>query len=92
MKHGNILALFNANDTMIASVEVIVAAHATKYKMLGELFYIETPDIVTAQKMVTKLKKTTVEFLFYYNNISNGSTVSANTGNPNLAAIKKIML
>ena len=92
MKHGNILALFNANDTMIATVEAIVAAQATKYKILGDLFYIETPDIVTAQKIVTALKKTTVEFVFYYNNISNGSTVSANTGNPNLTSIRKIML
>ena len=92
MKHGNILALFNADATTITTVEAIVAAHATKYKLLGQLFYIETPDIVTAQKMVTALKKTTVEFVFYYNNISNGSTVNANTGNPNLAAIKKIML
>ena len=92
MKHGNILALFNADAATIAAVEVIVTANATKYKILGELFYIATPDIVTAQNIVAGLKTLNVEFLFYYNNLPTGSAVLSNTGNPNLAGIKKIML
>ena len=92
MKHGNILALFNANPDTKAAVENIIAANASKYKALGDLFYIATPDIVTARDIVAGLETLNVEFLFYYNNISIGSSVSANAGNPDLEGIKKILL
>jgi len=92
MKHGNILALFNAQAGTIAAVESIVAANASKYKILGEIFYIATPDIISAPNIVAGLKTLKIEFLFYYNNISTGSAVLANNGNPNKEEIKKILL
>lgn len=92
MKHGNILALFNADAATKAAVEIIVAANANMYKVLGDLFYIATPDIDKAENIVVALKNLHVEFLFYYNNIPNGSAVLANEGNPDLATIKKILL
>lgn len=92
MKKGNILTLFNADAAMLATIEVLVAANATKYKLVGMVFYIQTPNIVATQTIVAALKKLAVEFLFYYNNISNGSAVLSNPGNPNLAVVKKIML
>ena len=91
MKHGNILALFNTNAASLAAVEAIVSANATKYKLLGELFYIATPDIVSAQDIVAALKTLNVEFLFYYNNIPTGSDLLGNDGNPNYAKVKKIL-
>ena len=92
MKHGNILALFDADEAMIAAVEAIVAANATQYKLFGSLFYIATADIDNAKKIVNALKSLGVVFLFYYNNIPNGSAVLANEGNPDLGAIKNILL
>lgn len=92
MKHGNILAILDADETMIASVENIVVANATKYRRLGSLFYIATADIDRAGNIVEALENLDVAFLFYYNNISTGSAVVANEGNPDLKAIKKILL
>lgn len=92
MKHGNILALFNADDATTASVEVIVTANASQYKAFGSLFYIATPDITSAENIVTAIEHLNVEFVFYYNNRSIGSRVLGNLGNPDLAEIIKIML
>jgi hypothetical protein len=92
MQHGNILYLINADEAMIASVEVIVTANSTEYKLYDSLFYIETSNIVEAEDIVAALKNLDVVFLFYYNNLSNGSKVWGNTGNTDLATIRKIML
>ena len=92
MKHGNILALFNADEAMIAEVAAIVAANATQYKLFGNLFYIATANIDKAKNIAGALKHLPVVFIFYYNNIPNGSALLTNEGNPDLEAIKNILL
>ena len=92
MKHGNILALFNIDDSMRANIESIVFANATAYKILGDLIFIATADTARSQNMLTALRGLNIEFLFYYNNISNGSDVFSNDANPELATIRQILL
>lgn len=90
--NGNILYLINADDPMIASVEVIVTANASNYKLFGSLFYIETAATADSEDIVAAIKHLNVEFHFYYNEDPIGSKVWGNKGNTDLPKIRKIML
>lgn len=89
---GNILNIINADEATIASVEVIVTANSTDYKLFGSIFYIATANTAKSQQIVAAVKHLNVAFLFYYNDLPIGSKVWGNPGNTDLTAIRKIML
>jgi hypothetical protein len=77
-KYGNILAVFNADQPTINSVETILKDHKTNFVVCEGLYFVETNSKKNTTDVTSALNILGVDFVLFHNNISDGSLIKSN--------------
>lgn len=72
-KYGNILALIDANQAQKDAVELLLKLHQTNYRLVNDVYFVETNSKVNTKNLVEDLNLLNLTFIFFHNNISDGS-------------------
>lgn len=76
-RYGNILALFDANQQIKNDVEDVLSDNQTNYMEFNELYFVETNSKKNTGDVIRGLQDLDIVFIFYHNNISDGSLIKS---------------
>jgi hypothetical protein len=76
-KYGNIMTLYNYNDTQVAQVKNVLDTNGLKSAIKENTFFIETSSKPNTGKIIQEISLLNVEFIFFHNNNSDGSRVES---------------
>lgn len=91
-KYGNILAIINSEPEGISDVTAVLVKYKLIFKSIDNLFYLETTSKKNTTDIISDLNRLDIQFLFFHNNISDGSVIkSKGIDNNTINAIQKIL-
>ena len=73
--YGNILTVFNSDDQDIIQIETTLSDHNNDFTKIDSVYFVETNSKKNTRDLIRKLNKINVDFIFYHNNISDGSQI-----------------
>jgi hypothetical protein len=91
-KYGNILAIFDSGPQTIGDVTTILKKYNVLFENIDNQFYIETTSKKNTNNIIDDLNGLDILFLFFHNNISDGSLIrSKGIDDDTIDAIQKIL-
>jgi hypothetical protein len=91
-KYGNILAVIDSSPQAIIDITVILKKYQVLFESIDNLFYIETISKKNTKDIIADLNTLDIQFLFFHNNISDGSLIkSKGIDDTTIKAIQKIL-
>lgn len=92
-KYGNILTIFDADLNSHSKVEAILKKNKADFKKMTDTYYIETNSKQNTGDVLKDLNGIDIEYVFFHNNISDGSQIKTNKISDTLVNdINRIML
>ena len=73
--YGNILTVFNSDDQDIIQIETTLSDNNNDFTKIDNVYFVETNSKKNTRDLISKLNKIDVDFVFYHNNISDGSQI-----------------
>lgn len=76
-RYENILTLFDATEAQLEQVREVLRQRNTDFEGKEHTFYVETTSKVNTRDVKNDLTALGIVFLFFHNNISDGSDIRA---------------
>ena len=91
--YGNILTVFNSDDQDIIQIETTLSDNNNDFTKIDNVYFVETNSKKNTRDLISKLNKIDVDFVFYHNNISDGSQIkTSGINHENKMKLKNILL
>ena len=76
-KYGNILTVFDADQTKKDEIILILRNSGAEFENINDTFYIESNSKANTKAITDALMASGARFIFFHNNISDGSLIKA---------------
>ncbi|HKR06909.1 MAG TPA: hypothetical protein VJY62_19895 [Bacteroidia bacterium] len=91
-KYGNILTVYNCTPAQVDQVKTACNANGVISAIKENTFFIETTSKTNTTDLIKAITLLNAEFIFFHNNISDGSKVESNKIEPEfIASVNKIL-
>jgi hypothetical protein len=80
--YGNILTVFNADDQGIKHIETTLIKNNNDFTKIDITYFVKTNSKKNTRDLISKLHEINVDFVFFHNNISDGSQIKTSGINP----------
>ena len=91
-QYGNIMTVYNCNDAQVADIKAVLTAKGVVSAIKENTFFIETISKTNTRELIASLSLLNIEFIFFHNNISDGSKVESKGMDPGfITDVNKIL-
>ena len=91
-KYGNIMTVYNCTPAQVDQIKAACKANGVISAIKENTFFIETTSKTNTTELINAITLLNAEFIFFHNNISDGSKVASNKIAPEfIASVHEIL-